>query len=140
MATFATKYVEIAENIANSKLQLEAASGYLDSTGGVLQNVVDVTTTYFTETDISEVDFEIALLQVASITYGAVNGVASNNGSYLALVRALNNFVVNNVLGNDSYASTLQLFIDDDCTWSDLSDGVLDAWKELCVAAGYEIS
>jgi len=159
---FEKTYVQIAEATAASRDALSESieplgdtSNYI-TTGlsGNVKTVVDVQTDgeagSFTESTISEIQFEVDTLVPANSTWTQVSDLASGNSQYNAIVSALNNFVINNVLGKASagafngstYQTTLQLFLDLDCNWdSDPSAGAgaPTSWIALMVASGFSV-
>ncbi len=159
---FEEVYVKIAEATANSRDALTGAveplsdTANYNSTGlaGNVKTVVDIQTNSatdgFTETTISETQFEIDNLIPANSTWTQMQDLAQSNTPYNAIVTALNNFVVANVLSKASlgayngstYQTTLQLFLDLDCNWdSDPSAGAGSptAWINLMQAAGFDV-
>ena len=57
-------------------------------------------------------------------------------------VVAINDFVINNVLGVAPYSTDLQTFIDDNCVWDldpSANAGAPTAWIELMQSAGYDV-
>ena len=150
---FQETYVKIAEATASSRDALSAAVEPMSDTAdyndtgrsGNVKVVVDVQAKpaagSFTE-DISEATFETQVLPPANSSWSQVRDVTISNAAYLGLVTALNNFVVDYVLGVDGYSDNLQDFIDNDCIWdSDPSAnaGAPTSWIELMQAAGYDV-
>lgn len=158
---FQAIYVEIAEATAASRDALTSAvepisdtNSYL-STGkdGNVKTIVDVTIApnTFLEDTISEVQFEVDTLAPANSTWTEMQDLSLSNTPYNAIVTALNNFVINNVLGEatdnatsiDSlYQTTLQDFMDIDCDWDEdpsAGAGAPTAWIELMQSNGYNV-
>lgn len=143
----------MAEATAASRDALTAAVEPMSDTddyngttlSGNVKTVVDVQTKpldgSFAE-NISETTFELQTLSATNSSWSQIRDVAVSNAPYLGLVTALNNFVINNVLGVSPYSSDLQTFIDVNCVWdSDPSAnaGAPTAWIELMQAAGYDV-
>lgn len=162
MANFQETYVKIAEATASSRDLLtdsvEPMSDTADynSTGlsGNVKTVVDVQTSGeagdFDESTISEITFELQVLSPANSAWGQVRDVSTSNAPYLGLVTAINDYVVNFVLGEATtnptsiggvYQSTLQGFLDIDCVWDSepSAAGAPTSWITLMQAAGYDV-
>jgi len=162
MANFQTFYVKIAEATAASRDALTEAveplgdtDGYLStSLDGNVKTIVDITSDpagSFDESTISEIQFEIDTLVPANSTWTQVGDLSTANSPYNAIVTALNNFVIANVLGESTsnsssiggvYQTTLQGFLDIDCDWdSDPSAGAgaPTSWINLMVSSGYSV-
>jgi hypothetical protein len=159
MADFQETYVKIAEATAASRDALnDAVTPLGDSTSydglgsdGNVKVIVDVQssgeTGDFNESTISEIQFEIDTLVPANSTWTQVRDIATSDSAYTVLVTALNNYVINNVLGevsdsgtdSGSYQATLQLFIENDCVWSDPSLGSPASWLSLSTSAGFTV-
>lgn len=159
---FEQVYVKIAEATAASRDALTSTvtplgdSTDYDGTGlnGNVRTIVDIQSAGeagdFTETSISETQFEVDNLVPANSTWTQMQDLATSNTPYNAIVTSLNNFVVSNVLGQTSagaavggvYQVTLQLFLDLDCNWdSDPSAGAgaPTAWINLMQAVGFDV-
>ena len=151
---FQVTYVKIAEATAASRDALTAAVPPMSDTDdyngttldGNVKTVVDVQTKpldgSFTETNISETQFELDTLAPANRSWGQVRDVAVSSAPYLGLVIAINDFVTVNVLGVDGYSDNLQDFLDNDCIWdSDPSAnaGAPTSWIILMQSAGYPV-
>ena len=156
MANFQETYVKIAEATAASRDALDGTVAPLGDTtdydalgsDGNVRVVVDTVTDDFTEPTISGVQFEIDNLIPANSTWTQMRDLSLSNTPYNGLVVALNDFVTNYVLGevttNPSsvdglYQTTLQGFIDIDCSWSDPSIGAPLSWVELSAGAGFDV-
>ena len=157
-------YVKLAENIVDSYRSLVAAAGTLGegttTISGVtkpnaLKNIVDVTSSFFSDaapyldSNIDAVKFEIATLSIFNNVYLSIQNMANSANGYTPAVKALNDFTINNVLGQYGYTTTtnnvttamsLSHFVNTACTsWNDPSTGVPAEWITLCAAAGYTI-
>jgi len=152
MADFGQTYVKIAEATAASRDALDGTVAPLgdtaDYSGGLAGNIktiVDVITSgSWTETGISGVQFEIDTLIPANSTWKQIQDLSTSNSPYNSLVVALNNFVINYVLGEtkgtvETYSSTLADFIANDCVWTDPSVGAPTSWLNLSAAAGFTV-
>jgi len=155
MADFQEIYVKIAEATAASRDALDATVAPLGDTtdydnagsDGNIRVIVDTVTDDFDEADIKGVQFEIDNLIPANSTWTQMQDLAVSNTPYNSLVTALNNFVTNFVLektsnsgtDNGKYQATLQLFIENDCVWSDPSVGAPQSWLDLSDAAGFTV-
>ena len=155
MAKFSETYVQIAEATAASRDALTVAVEPMSDTSnynstalsGNVKTIVDIQTkslpgSWDEDATISETTFELQNLSAANSAWSQIKDVSISNAPYLGLVTAINNFVVNNVLGVDGYESDLQTFIDSDCTWdSDPSSGAgaPTSWITLMQAAGFDV-
>lgn len=111
-----------------------------------LNEVVDITTT---NTD-GAVDIELALLTPANQGYTFMVGLVTSNSGLLNLVRAINNYVINNSTGTPTvdFLSDFVTALDwsvVDGTWDTAKDGssatncVPYYWCQLSEDAGYAI-
>ncbi len=148
-------YVLIAEATASSKdtftnavEPLSETDDYL-STGlsGNIQTIIDIQVdTGFIEDSIDEILFVLTTLNPAINTYTIINDSANRDPQYNAVVVSLNNYIINNVLGVESvsgtddgkYQPTLQLFIENDCVWTD-PGGSPQSWLDLSTKYGFTV-
>jgi len=151
--TFQEIYVKIAEATSDSRdaldKSLEPLSDSEDYLGTGLEGNIEVIRnlrygTSFEEENISEVVFVVANLNPAIATYSSLNNKITN--AYCGpVVTSLNNYVINRVLGEESeagtddgkYQSTLQLFIENDCVWTEGS--APQTWLDLCTHFGFTV-
>jgi hypothetical protein len=142
-------YEQIARNFNAARSAMMGTDSYINS---AVEEVVNITTTNYipageTSANASAaVAVEIALLGVINSTYSAVSDLVSTTSPYLATVRVINKFVIDNAEGTGTADEKLTAYVNS-INWTGSLDDVSDTdsgtneipfyWEQLSKDAGY---
>ncbi len=136
-----TLYNDIADAYAAIQSSL---SGIQTSARVALDAIVDVDTATYPQASTADADaaleIELALLAIFNNSYIAAGIIQNNNSSLLTAIKALNDFVITNILGDDPVTDKLTTWIN--VTMEGHWDGVYcpQGWANMSSDAGYDIS
>ena len=104
-----------------------------------LNAIVDVDTTTYPDPSANAdaaLEIELALLNPFNAAYVSAQTIETNVGAIIDAVRAVNNFVINNISGTDTATAKMDGWINGSMTptWAACPIG----WANLCDSAGYD--
>lgn len=119
-------YQDIAYDIDQAREKMRESSTHISD---ARDEVVDVTTSSNTDA----VNIELALLDVINNAYISYSDMTDSTSNLVGIVRALNNYVINN------YDGTLTAYVNS-LGWTNSGGEVPYDWAMLSEQAGYDIS